>query len=198
MILIAKEGNMKFLYLMILILGVSCSSTKERTLSSMDDKPRPSWASQEKAFQLKDGKLRILGFTEVDGNAKVSAAFRLSDNSARAELSKMLQTQFQDFFQNVEEGLDDSGSLTRYYSSEISKNKFSELQIPSRYWEKIQTLNNDGENIIRLRVYSLAEIPELKFKKLLRDIVEKGKTGPEVKAQVLDHFEAEIKKFQDY
>jgi hypothetical protein len=164
----------------------------------MDGKGKPNWANQERAVELKEGKLKILGFQELDGDAKISSGYRLSDNVARGELSKMIKTQFSGILQNLEEGVDGSGNLSRYYSSEVSKTMIHDLQISSRYWEKVQTFNNDGETLIKLRVYSLAEIPELKFKKLLRETLEKEKAGPEVKAQVLEHFESEIKKFQSY
>ncbi len=189
--------NNLILYFCALSL-VSCSSISEKTISRMDDASKPAWATQEKALTVKDGKLMILGFQELDVDAKISAAFRLSDNSARGELSKMIQTQFSSILQNLEEGVTDGGGLTRNYSSEVSKTMLAELKITNRFWEKVQTFGNDGEKVYRLRAYSLAEIPEAKFKALMRETLDKDKIDPEVKKQVLNHFEGEIKQFQSH
>lgn len=175
---------------------VACSSVSETTVSKMDGESKPSWASQEKALVSKDGKLTILGFSELDADAKISAAFRMSDSQARGELSKMVENQFSSIFQNLEEGTTDEGNLSRYYASEVSKNMLRELKIIKRYWEKVQSFDRDGEKTFRLRVYSLAEIPESHYKKLVREKLAKEKLDPEVKKQVLNHFESEIKQFQ--
>lgn len=180
------------------LVFVSCSSTGERTIASMDGNNRPSWATQEKALTVKDGKVLILGFKELEADAKISAAFRLSDNAARADLSKIINTQFSTILQNLEEGVGDEGELVRAYSSEVSKLSVRELRVTSRYWEKVQSIDRDGEPTFRLRVYSLAEIPEAKLKKLVREALSKDAIPPEVKKQVLDHFEGEIKQFQSH
>ena len=185
-----------FLIMILVSLLHSCSSLNDKTIAKMDDEPRPKWANHLKAIQLKDGKMQILGFNELDVTARISAAFRLSDNSARSELSKLIQTQFSSILQSLEEGVEDNGNLTRNYSSEVSKNLLRELQITQRYWEKVQTFNQDGETAYKLRVYSLAEIPEAKFKKLLQESISEGKIPGEIKKQIMDQFEGEIKKFQ--
>jgi hypothetical protein len=186
----------RFIILNFSLALVSCSSLSEKTVSKMDDKDRPAWANQEKVVSLKDGKFQILGFQELPADAKISAAFRLSDNSARTELSKMVDTQFSSILQNLEEGVGDDGNLSRFYASEVSKNVLRELKIASRYWEKVQSFDRDGVKTYRLRVYSLAEIPESHYKRLVRERMERDKVDPEVKKQVLGHFENEIKSFQ--
>lgn len=175
---------------------VSCSSVSEKTVSQMEDRSRPDWASHEKSLVVKEGKLNILGFTELDADAKLSAGYRLADSAARAELSKIVNNQFSSIFQNLEEGTTDEGSLSRYYASEVSKNVLRELRITKRYWEKVQTFDRDGEKTYRLRVYALAEIPESQYKKIIRERMMNEKLDPEVKKQVLGHFESEIKNFQ--
>lgn len=186
----------KFLLLLVTLILVSCSSTGERTIASMDGNKRPAWATLEKSVSVKEGKVLIVGFKELDADAKISAAFRLSDNSARGELSKMINTQFSSILQNLEEGVGDSGEMARYYSSEVSKMGLNELRVVNRYWEKVQSLDRDGETTFRLRVYSLAELPEMKLKKMIRESMNKDTIPPEVKKQVLDHFEGEIRQFQ--
>lgn len=185
--------------IILLILSsiiVSCSSMSEKTVAQMEDRSRPSWASLENATTVKDGKLLIVGFQELDADAKISAGYRMADSAARGELSKLINNQFSSIFQNLEEGTSDDGNLTRYYASEVSKNVLRELKITKRYWEKVQTFDRDGEKTFRLRLYSLAEIPESHYKKLIRERMEKEKLDPEVKKQVLGHFESEIKNFQ--
>lgn len=179
----------------LLLILAACSSTGDRQVSSMDDASKPSWADQQKSVVSKEGKIRILGFSEVTGDAKISSAFRLSDNSARSEFSKMIENNLSTITQNLEEGLTDEGSLSRNYSSEVSKTVLRDLAVVHRYWEKILVTDADGEKSVRLRTYSMAEIPEAKFKKLIREKLDKDKIDPAVKKQVLNHFESEIKEF---
>jgi len=186
----------KLLLSLTTLILVSCSSTGERTIASMDGNNRPAWATLEKSLTVKEGKVLILGFKELDADAKISAAFRLSDNAARGELSKTINTQFSSILQNLEEGVGDAGEMARFYSAEVSKMTLNELRIVNRYWEKVQSLDRDGEPTFRLRAYSLAEIPEAKLKKMIRESMNKDTIPPEVKKQMLDHFEGEIQQFQ--
>lgn len=185
-----------FIFLLLALILVSCSSLSEKTISRMDGESKPSWATQEKALTIADGKMYILGFSELDADSKISAAYRMADSQARGELSKMVENQFSSIFQNLEEGTNDEGTLSRYYASEVSKNMLRELKISKRYWEKVQTIDRDGAPMFRLRVYSLAEIPESHYKKLVREKIAQEKIDPAVKKQVLNHFESEIKQFQ--
>ena len=178
------------------IFAVSCSSVSEKRIASQDDDSKPSWANLDKSLVAKDGNLMILGFKELDADAKISAAFRMSDNSTRTELSKLIHNQFSTIFQNLEEGVGDEGEMARFYSSEVSKTSLRELRVTNRYWEKVQSFDRDGQKTYRLRVYSLAEIPESKLKKLIHETMNKDSIPAEVKKQVLDHFEGEIKQFQ--
>ena len=162
----------------------------------MDGNDRPGWANQQRAVTIKDGNMMILGFQEVPVDSKISAAFRLSDNSARTELSKLIGNQFSSIYQNLEEGLGDDANMSRFYATEVSKNLLRELKISSRYWEKIQSFDRDGLKTFRLRVYSLAEIPEVNYKRLVREKIEREKLDPEMRQKALVHFENEIKSFQ--
>lgn len=186
-----------FMLLLISFIFVACSSSvTERTLAQLEDRPRPEWASQENALVVKEGKIRILGFQELEADAKISAGYRLADSAARAELSKMVQNQVRNMLQNLEEGTSDEGQSARYYAAEISKNALREFRIVKRYWEKVQSFDSEGQPTYRLRLYSQGEIPESHYKKLVRERIEQDKMDPEVKKQVLNHFESEINSFQ--
>jgi hypothetical protein len=187
-----------FILLICTMILVACSSVGDRKVASMDDASKPDWSNQQKSVTVKEGKIRILGFNELSADAKISAALRLADNAARAEFSKMIENNFSTITQNLEEGVTDEGGLTRTYSAEVSKTVIHELQIVHRYWEKVLVMDADGEKSMRLRTYSMAEIPEAKFKKLLRERLDKDKIDPEVKKQVLNHFESEIKDFRSH
>jgi hypothetical protein len=188
--------NILLLYVLGFVI-MSCSSLpKESILAQMEDRDRPEWASLEKAITSKDGKLLIVGFSELDADAKISAGYRMADNAARNELSKIINNQFSSIFQNLEEGVTDDGNLSRSYASEVSKTALRELRITKRYWEKVQSFDRDGEKTYRLRIYTLAEIPEAQYKKLIRERLASEKIDPAVKKQVLNHFESEIQSFQ--
>src|SRR5689334_3690210 len=138
------------LYIALMFLVSCASSVKERMIASQDDESKPSWASLNKSLVVKDGKLMILGFKELDADAKISAALRLADSAARTELSKMIQNQFSTILQNLEEGVGDEGELARFYSSEVSKTSLRELRITNRFWEKVESFDRDGEKTYRL------------------------------------------------
>lgn len=185
-----------FLRLVFFSIIAACSSMSDKVVSTMEEKNRPDWATQEKVITSRDGMLQILGFQELGVEAKISAAYRLSDNSARNELSKMMENQFSSILQNLEEGTEDNGNLARFYSSEVSKNILRDVKVVSRYWEKVQTIDSDGKKIFKLRVYSLAEISESNLRKLIKEKTAQAQIDPQVRNQVLNHFESEIKSLQ--
>lgn len=185
--------NLSLSLLLATLTLASCSSLKgEKQVAAMEGLDRPAWASQNKAVTVKEGKVYVLGFHELEADSRLSAAHRLADNSVRTEISKMIQNQFSSIMQNLEEGVTDDGSITRFYSSEVSKNVLRDIRITNRYWEKVQTFSGDGEITFKLRVYSLGEIPEAKLKKMVRESLEKNKIDPAIKNQIQNHFESEI------
>ena len=186
------------LMILVFLLG-ACSSMGEKVVTRMDGlSDRPSWASLSKTMYIKDGQLFAVGFTEADANSRLSALARISDQNARFSISRAITDDMSFIFQNLEEGIQDGGQLSRFYGNEVSKLVTHGIHDEQRYWEKIQTFNENGEKEYRLRFYSLVSIKESDVKEAIKNVLANGNAiSPEIKKQVTEHMVGQIQKFQE-
>lgn len=185
---------MKTISLFFLVFFVSCSSVSEKVIQRMDDiNERPSWASISKTMFLKDGRVYSVGLSESEASARISAASRIADNNARFEISRMITNESSFIFQNAEEGLDDGGQLSRFYGNELSKHVSHGVRQENRYWEKVRSFNQDGDEIYKLRLYSMVSIKESDLKKAITEALnkEKGLT-PQMQKAIDNHITRQI------
>ncbi len=188
----------KMILFLFAFLFTACSSIGERVLVRMDDVgQRPDWATLSKTTFPKDGKIMVVGYTEVPADARVSSAVKLADNNARFEISRMITNDMGFIFQNLKEGVLEGGDLSRFYGMEISKTIASDTVTEKRYWEKVETFDSYGEKVYKLRIFSLISV---KTSTLRRAIAKANATqneiSPELKKEVTDHLQAEIRKLQ--
>ncbi len=162
----------------------------------MDGKDeKPKWATLSQTMFKKSGRIYALGFVDLPVDSRLSAAMKISDNNARYEVSREVQDDMAFIFQNVQEDIADSGQLTRFYGTEVSKNLLSGVKTEKRYWEKMQTFDENGDKSFRLRVYSLVSIKEGDLKKAIKRALDKGKgISPEIKKKIDDHMAREIQR----
>lgn len=179
-----------------MVLIKSCASVSEKTVVRMKGHDEaPEWASLSKSTYVKSDRLYSVGFTEVNANARISAAFRISDNNARFEISREVTDDMAFIFQNLEEGLDDSGTLARFYGTEVSKLIVQNIRQEKRYWEKVQSFDDSGERVYKLRLYSLVSIRKSDLKKAIKTTLDQGKgITPSIKNQIDLHITKEIQK----
>jgi len=183
-------------FLFLLLVLQSCSSLKpgESVVATMDGKSKPEWAFQAEVPESKDGKIRFLGFEEVDGDSRVSAALELADYRTMNNLSGMISTKFNSIFQKMDEGLKGQGNMSREYGTKVTKSIIRHLRISGHFWEKVQIVDVHGNPDLRLRVYALAEIRESHLRSLIDETL--GSSVPEaIKKQAEDSFIEEMKKF---
>ncbi|MCF8059949.1 MAG: hypothetical protein K9K67_11670 [Bacteriovoracaceae bacterium] len=176
----------------------SCSSLGEKVLARMDGiSDRPEWASLSKTTFTKEGKIMVVGYAEVQADAQIGAAMKLSDNNARFEISRRITNDMGFIFQNLKEGVLDGGDLSRFYGMEISKTLSSDTVTEKRYWEKVETFDSYGEKIYKLRLYSLVSIKESSLRKAIaRANAKQSEISPELKKEITDHLQSEIRKLQ--
>lgn len=189
-----KGGFMFKKLLIVLVLATGCSSLKDKVLTRMDDlDKRPRWATLSKTMFKKDGKIYSVGFTEALSGARISALARIGDNNARFEIARTIVDETNFIFQNMEEGVEEGGQLSRFYGNEISKYVSHGMRQEERYWEKVRTFDENGEPLIRLRMFSLVSIKEGQLRKAIRDTLQKENgISAEMKRAIDNHITAQI------
>ncbi len=194
------KGDFMFKITLFLIAFVftACSSIGERVLVRMDDvSEKPEWATLAKTTFPKDGNIMVVGYVEVPADARISAAVKLADNNARFEVSRMITNDMSFIFQNLKEGVLDGGDLSRFYGMEISKTIASDTVTEKRYWEKVETFDSYGEKVYKLRIYSLISIKSSTLRKAIAQVnAKQNDITPELKKEITDHLQAEIRKLQ--
>jgi hypothetical protein len=103
------------------MLFTSCASLTDQVLTTMDDSERPAWATLATTVSAKNGRVYSVGYTEGMASNRVSALMRVSDNNARFEISREITNQMNFIYQNLEEGVEEGGQLSRFYGTEVSK-----------------------------------------------------------------------------
>jgi hypothetical protein len=191
---------MKTLPLLLLIIFVtSCSSISEKVISRMDNvDEKPSWATLSKTMFVKEGKVFSVGLTEANAGSRVSALSRVADNNARFELSRTIIDESSFIFQNMEEGAEEGGQLSRFYGNELSKHVSHGVRQEKRYWEKIQTFDEHGDKVFRIKLFSLVSIKESDLKKAVKRALNKEQgISPKMKEAIDNHITSQIKGLEE-
>jgi hypothetical protein len=184
--------------LLVLFLLTSCASMKDTVVSSMEDQERPKWATLSQTITTKKGKIYVVGFTEGLASDRVSALFRVSDNNARFEISREISNQMNYIYQNLEEGVQEGGQLSRFYGTEVSKYLAHGIRQEKRYWEKVRTIDENGDPVIKLRLYSLISMRESDLKKAIREtITQKREITKAIKQKIDAHMISEIDRMMN-
>lgn len=179
---------MKFLSFLFICSAflTSCSSYQEKVISRMDDvSDKPDWATLSKPVYEKEGKIWAVGLETGSANDKVTALSRIADNNARVELIKIVTNKVTSVFQNVQEGVSDGSELSRHMSTESSEVVTKNISPERKYWEKVLIPDENGEKVIKLRVFSLLSVPKSAIQKMIQDIADKDKgLSKELKSKV--------------
>jgi len=176
----------------------SCASYNESTISTMEDRERPEWATLSKTVYKKGGRLFVVGYTEGLASNRISALMRISDNNARFEVSREITNQMNYIYQNLEEGVGDGGQLSRFYGTEVSKHLSNGIRQERRFWEKVKVYDENGDPLIRTRVYSLISMKESDLRKAIRNtIFEKREITKAIKEKIDSHMISEVDKMMN-
>ena len=179
---------------MLLLLGVvlmtACSSTPKNSdgkplepdvvLSRIDDLgSRPNWLKESEPFAISGGSVISLGQTQIPGDHRVEAAYRIAENNAKAQIAKAIEQRLDFVFQNAEEGTSMDEAQARSIGAEAANLTSSTLRVEKRYWEKVMTTDDSGSKKTIYRVYATVKMPETDFKRSVMDAIRKqqGKGG---------------------
>ena len=184
---------MKKLFLIILL--ASCSSFSEKVVQRIDDvDEKPHWASISKSTWIENGRMYAVGLHEANEGARIPALIRVSDNNARFEISRKITNEMAFILQNMEEGVEEGESLTRFYGAEVSKMIAHGINQEKRYWEKVLVPGLDGREL-KIRTFSLVSISQADLNKAIREALNKDRgLDPKIKQQMTDHLARELNK----
>lgn len=177
---------MKIILIAAFLTLLSCSSNKslpepsEKIISRIDEmSSRPEWLKESSPFKIENGKVTSLGQTNIPGDNRVDAAFRIAENNAKASISSAIEARLEFIFQNAEEGTGMDATQAKFIGSETSKITTSSLKLKNRYWEKVATVNENGKTSLAYRVFATVEMNEPEFKQAILEAIQKsqGKGG---------------------
>lgn len=190
---------MKITLLTLLFLLASCATSyKDEVVAQMEDNERPAWATLSKTMSIKNGKIFVVGYTEGRASNRISSLLRVADNNARFEISREITNQMNYIYQNLEEGLEDDAGLSRFYGTEVSRFLANGIRQEHRYWEKVRIFDDEGQPVIKLRVYSQISMKKSDLKKAIRRAInEKSQLDKSVKQRIDDHMAQEVDRMQD-
>ncbi len=174
-----------FITAIVPILAIGCASSprspensEDKVISRIDNiDERPEWLKESEPFKISAGKVVSLGSTVIPANHRLSAAYRIAANNAKAQVSTAIEQRLEFVFQNAEEGTEMDTTQARYIGAEASKLTTSKLHIKDRYWEKVATTTDAGERITQYRVFVTVEMPEQDFKKAVFRAINGGQTS---------------------
>ncbi len=187
-----KNLNLKYtlaLTALSLITVVGCSTTPSRkietTVIDASDTNKPQWAHVGNVVTKKDNKIQFLGYVELDGSVRKSAAFNMADEKALSEPFRSLVKEFIDQSKIGESITNDESISERIIvSTRKMRPAMPSLQVINRYYEVVEVHSSTGVEKL-LRVYSLSEVSESDYAKASRDYVSKLNGSSEMK-QILD------------
>lgn len=157
----------KILYMTLALVLASCASYKE-TIHSLDDSSKPSWVELDSPTWEKDGKIYSVSIAEVPHDSNFSSAKRISDNTARVQLSKILGTKLENTL-NVQE-LNLKSKEYNLNSTEKVSMLVKGIVVEKNWFEIVEVDNLDETKRKEMHVYSLVSISKEKFEKLAQDI----------------------------
>ncbi len=149
----------------------------DRVVGRMDElDSRPNWVTESTSVQEKDGKLQFIGVSEVPGDSRVQAAFKMSDASARGYVVNKIETSVLKVVESSDTGLSMEDQSLQSLIQEVSKSSLKNIDVKSRYWEKVARTSSGGSESLVLKTFSLIEIPTQEMKNLLTSAIESPKT----------------------
>lgn len=166
---------------------------KDQTLSTLNDSSQPNWADESKPFVIQDGEVQSLGIVELKGDQRPEAGMRISENNARANLSKAITNRMEFVFQNAEENTDADSTTAKFIGSEMSSLTSHSIRVKAHWYKRYMQTQEDGSHKIKYRIYSLVTIPETDFKKALSDAV----TGAVNEHKISSSFQEQVNKQYD-
>jgi hypothetical protein len=175
--------RLTFLAVSVLVLLSSCVTTRPWVSERSDDlQSRPDWATLDKSMSRSSGVVSFLGYVEVAGDSSKSAALNMADEKALSEPMRSIVGQFLDQNQVGEELRRELNIGQRIISAARNKRAtMPSLSITRRYWETVVVPQSGlSDDLVHLRVYSLAEVPAAEFKAARAAVISELSANTEV------------------
>lgn len=179
---------MKFTILLLssLFLLGSCGSSKVAENKDMiyeEDKvlgrsdgltQRPEWASESVNIKEDGENVQFIGLVEVPGDSRPTAAFKMSDANARGGVASKIETNILKVVETSDSGLSINDQSLKSLVHEMSQISLKNVDVKSRYWEKVQRVSSEGKKSMVMKTFSMIEINKSELQKMM---LEKAKTA---------------------
>jgi hypothetical protein len=204
-----EKKNMKKKIIAILAASlVGCSSApksgienagSEFVIGRIDElSSRPSWVNESEPFKIENGKVTSLGMTTVNADdANMAAVYRISDSNAKSAISHAIEQRLDYVFQQGDEGVTLGANQVHFIATEGSKLTSNSLRATKHFWEKLRIVQENGQPVIRYRVFSLVEMPEPDFKSAIIDAIKRSQGKISVSAEFTKKLDHQWQKFVD-
>ena len=181
---------------LILILSNSCGSVKKNESSDVTfeaDKilgrsdgatERPSWAKETITSKEADGNVQFIGFVEVPGDSRTSAAFKMSDAHAKGNIASKIETSLIKVVETTDSGLSMNEQGLKSLIQEMSRVSLKDIDVSDRYWEKVQRTDSQGQKSLVLKCFSKIDVKKDDLKKMIFAQAEKSKVATDLKNKV--------------
>ena len=161
---------------------------KDETLSTLNDSSQPDWADESHPFVFRAGKAYSLGVTTLRGDERPEAGERISENNARANISKTIEDRMEFIFQNAEENASLDSTQAHYIGSEVSSLTSHSIKLEGNWYKRFAQSQDDGSRRIFYKIYSLVSIPEDDLKRAINDSI----SGKVAQHKLSDDFQAKV------
>lgn len=175
-----KSVKKIFLVLFAALSIASCSSMGDKVIARSDDlSSRPKWLKESESFKIDEGIVYSLGSATIPADGRVEAGYRIAENNAKGAIAGAIEQRLSFVFQNAEEGEGIDSRQTRFIGAEVTKLTTSAIRPARRYWEKIVTIGENGQEIIQYRIFAQVSMPEQEFKNAIFEAIRRaqGKVG---------------------
>lgn len=135
---------------------------------------RPEWASETISVKEDGENLQFIGLVEVPGDSRATAAFKMSDASARGGIATKIETTVTKMVETSDTGLKMDDQTLKSLIHEMSLITLKNVDIKNRYWEKVQRVSSEGQKSMVMKTFSLIEVNKEEIKKMM---FEKAKTA---------------------
>lgn len=156
---------------------------------------RPDWLQESEPFRVLEGSVTALGATEIPGDHRIDAAFRIAENNGKSLIASSIEQRLEFILQNAEEGTSFDATQARFIGAEAAKLATSSIRPGRRYWEKFATTLDDGRRVTRFRVFATVMIPEKDFKRAVFDAIKKAQGQSGISADFAKKVDAQWELF---
>lgn len=194
---------MKAVCALLLVTLVSCSSKSPDTHKDMVYEPdkvlgrsdelekRPEWVKESVNVVEKEDHIAFIGFSEVPGDSRVTAAYKMADSEAKGSIASKLRSEIFKLVETSDTGLKMEDQKLESLIQDMSEVELKNVDVKDRYWEKVQRTASDGKKSMVMKVFSLIEVKKDELQKLMLQKAKESDAPSDMKNKVEEAIRAQ-------